>query len=101
MSRPFSYNDENFTVIGNVLFIHIYVSNVKANERIMEIPYEIGKRCIQRSAQGFLQAAGLYKSYGYLFSGIITYENGKYYLSTSSDIKAVYYATAFLFLKDI
>lgn len=23
MSRPFSYNDENFTVIGNMLFIHI------------------------------------------------------------------------------
>lgn len=23
MSRPFSYNDDNFTVIGNVLFCHI------------------------------------------------------------------------------
>lgn len=23
MSRPFSYNDESFTVIGNMLFIHI------------------------------------------------------------------------------
>ncbi len=22
MSRPFTYNDENFTVIGNILFIH-------------------------------------------------------------------------------
>nr|DAO67560.1 MAG TPA: hypothetical protein [Caudoviricetes sp.] len=22
MSRPFSYNDENLTVIGNMLFIH-------------------------------------------------------------------------------
>ena len=22
MSRPFSYNDENFTVIGNMLFCH-------------------------------------------------------------------------------
>lgn len=22
MSRPFSYNDENFTVIGNILFVH-------------------------------------------------------------------------------
>ncbi len=22
MSRPFSYNDENFTVIGNMLIIH-------------------------------------------------------------------------------
>nr|DAW89471.1 MAG TPA: hypothetical protein [Caudoviricetes sp.] len=25
MSRPFSYNDENFTVIGNILFVHIYI----------------------------------------------------------------------------
>lgn len=24
MSRPFSYNDENFTVIGNVLFLPYY-----------------------------------------------------------------------------
>lgn len=23
MSRPFSYNDENFTVIGNILFVHV------------------------------------------------------------------------------
>lgn len=90
-----------FTVIGNVLFIHVYVSNVKTNERIVQIPYEIGKRCIQRSAVGFLQAADLYKSYGYQFNGIITYEGGKYYLSTASDIKSTYYATAFLFLKDI
>ena len=24
MSRPFSYNDENFTIIGNVLFFFMY-----------------------------------------------------------------------------
>ena len=29
MSRPFSYNDENFTVIGNILFIHV---NIGGNE---------------------------------------------------------------------
>lgn len=23
MSRPFSYSDQNFTVIGNILFVHI------------------------------------------------------------------------------
>lgn len=26
MSRPFSYNDENFTVIGNLLFCHIRIT---------------------------------------------------------------------------
>ena len=25
MSRPFSYNDENFTVIGNSLFVHLNI----------------------------------------------------------------------------
>lgn len=45
MSRPFSYNDENFTVIGNMLFIHI-----KNNYRVFcglilaDVPQEIKKR---------------------------------------------------------
>ena len=34
MSRPFSYNDENFTVIGNILFIHV---NIGGNE------YQLGQ----------------------------------------------------------
>ena len=39
MSRPFSYNDENFTVIGNLLFVHIRDSKAhKADEPIIEIP---------------------------------------------------------------
>lgn len=39
MSRPFSYNDENFTVIGNVLFIHIRVNKeISINDNIVEIP---------------------------------------------------------------
>lgn len=27
MSRPFSYNDENFTVIGNILFVHVDIGD--------------------------------------------------------------------------
>lgn len=27
MSRPFSYNDENFNVIGNVVIIHCKIGN--------------------------------------------------------------------------
>lgn len=27
MSRPFSYNDENFTVIGNILFVHVDIGS--------------------------------------------------------------------------
>lgn len=39
MSRPFSYNDENFTVIGNLLFVHFkYEDEAKSNARLIEIP---------------------------------------------------------------
>ena len=100
MSRPFTYNDENFTVIGNVLFIHVFLNNAKANEPIVEIPNEIGKRCIQKSALGFLQPS-VYNSNGYMFNGIIIHKDNKYYLASSTDINTRYYATAFLFLKDI
>ena len=45
MSRPFSYNDENFTVIGNILFIHIpFSGKTTVNQIICNIPLEISKR---------------------------------------------------------
>lgn len=47
MSRPFSYNDENFTVIGNMLFGHIKIpkgTSIAASEKIIEIPSELYKR---------------------------------------------------------
>lgn len=45
MSRPFSYNDENFTVIGNILFVHFMDQNErKPNEAVLEVPYEIYRR---------------------------------------------------------
>ena len=45
MSRPFSYNDENFTVIGNLLIIHIpFEGSVQNNQIICDVPPEIAKR---------------------------------------------------------
>lgn len=45
MSRPFSYNDENFTVIGNMLFVHIIDNKArKALELVVEIPPAIFER---------------------------------------------------------
>ncbi len=47
MSRPFSYNDENFTVIGNVLFCHIEIKERIINgSPIVEIPPEIYARML-------------------------------------------------------
>lgn len=45
MSRPFSYNDENFTVIGNILFVHFADSEKHSvNDPVLEVPYEIFRR---------------------------------------------------------
>lgn len=47
MSRPFSYNDENFTVIGNMLFGHIKIpkgTSIEGSQKIIEIPPELYKR---------------------------------------------------------
>ncbi len=45
MSRPFSYNDEHLTVIGNMLFIHEHYNGIFFNGLILiDIPSEIRKR---------------------------------------------------------
>lgn len=100
MSRPFSYNDDNFTVIGNICFGHILTKPVLANEKICEIPTEIGLRLIQKSAHGDLQNV-TFSSRGYDFYGKIIEENNRYYLATNVDIPLSCYAMFFLFLKDI
>lgn len=46
MSRPFSYNDENFTVIGNLLVVHVSISG-KAyvlGQSLIKIPPAIFNR---------------------------------------------------------
>ena len=101
MSRPFSYNDENFTVIGNVLFIHVIVNKVEPLQPIVEIPYEIGRRLLFKTAMGFLQFFDNYGGLGYQFTGTVIHTDDKYYLSTRNSINQKYYATAFLILKDI
>lgn len=47
ISRPFSYSDENFTVIGNLLFVHIPESKAReVGEPTVEIPPAIFSRMI-------------------------------------------------------
>lgn len=47
MSRSFSYNDENFTVIGNVLYVHFKYEDVaEAGTRLIEIPPAIYDRLL-------------------------------------------------------
>ena len=100
MGRPFSYNDEKFTVIGNICFAHILSKALAAGEKVCEIPPEIASRLIQKSAQGFLQTFN-FGGGGGLFYGIIRVENKKYYVVTTVDTKYEYYIVFYLFLKDI
>ena len=45
MSRPFSYNDENFTVIGSLLIIHVaFTGKLYTNSVICEGPSGSAKR---------------------------------------------------------
>ena len=45
MSRPFSYHDENFTVIDNLLFVHFIDSSKReAYEPVIQVPTQISKR---------------------------------------------------------
>lgn len=45
MSRPFSYHDEHFDVIGNVLFVHYEsVYPLRPGVGFLDIPPEIEKR---------------------------------------------------------
>lgn len=48
MSRPFSYNDETFTVIGNILFVHahIFPKSYADGDKLFAIPPAIYDRMI-------------------------------------------------------
>lgn len=79
-----------------------FCKGLKANDKVIEIPYEIGRRLIQASVMGFIQTASPnYNTRGYQFNGTTTYDGGKYYLVTLGDISSSYFITATLFLKDI
>ena len=102
MSRPFSYNDENFTVIGNVLFFHVKTNGVMNDTNIVEIPPAIYRRLIQRSA--FASISREFNFNGndsYKLNIYVCEEKGKYYLRSATVINSSFFITAFMFLKDI
>ena len=104
MSRPFSYNDENFTVIGNMLFIHIKITeDVEPKGNIVEIPKAIYDRLLYYSTMylGVLaesRAAGAAR-----LSGGINFADGRYYVAVTSQIDAatINYLVSCYCLKDI
>lgn len=86
MSRPFSYNDENFTVIGNALFLHIkFEKSSPIKGKIAEIPTEIADRLLFYSNT----AATCYKALRTESGNItltVTYENNRYYIANNQPL---------------
>lgn len=82
-------------LLGMSFFIHVIVNKTEPLQHIVEIPYEIGRRLLCKTAMGFLQIVDNYGGLGYTFVGTVIYENGKYYLSTRNSISQKYYATVF------
>ena len=53
MSRPFSYNDKNFTVIGNLLIVHVaFTGKLIRNDPICNVPPGIYERIKYRGFVG-------------------------------------------------
>ena len=104
MSIPFSYSDENFTVIGNVLFCHIKIKKaVLKTEPIVEIPPEIYDRMLF-TCQTFNQVLNSIGSvYPYAINvGVNKLEDNKYVLFCKNDIyETGTYLVGFYILKDI
>lgn len=103
MSRPFSYNDENFTVIGNLLFVHIHDSKAhRSGEPVIEIPPAIISRMITYGNVVFDSEKSYYGG-GFIGIEVVKVDN-KYYFAYTKDVEATdavrYYYTNYL-LKDI
>ena len=105
MSRPFSYNDENFTVIGNMLLCHIEIKKaVNSGKYIVEIPTAIYDRLLYTSIhlEAFttpLDTIGRH----FVEAGITkSASDGKYYLISNSSIGLIgAYLVGYFILKDI
>lgn len=101
MSRPFSYNDENFTVIGNVLFCHIKIKKVIPKfEHIVEIPPAIYARMLFTTQKFNKVNYALNVTSSSNVDISVMQEGKKYFLFTDIDVYGINgYLVGFLFLK--
>lgn len=93
MSRPFSYNDENFTVNGNLLIVHVSFSGeTSPNQVICHVPPEISKRLVyngfmgsyNRSPYSSLSNISLYvRDNDLIISNRGTYSDGQFFAITN------------------
>ena len=103
MSRPFSYNDESFTVIGNILFVHANIGGnaYTVGQTLCTIPQAIFNRMTTYSQKANIS----YKDYtiSAITIGVSCDEDGN--MITRTDIKTSSTLSRFIFtfyyLKDI
>lgn len=101
--QTISYNDENFTVIGNLLFVHIRdLKAHKAGEPVIEIPPAIISRMVTYG-NVVVESAKAYFGGGQIGLEVVKVDN-KYYFAYTRDILVSndvrYYYCNYL-LKDI
>lgn len=104
MSRPFSYNDENFTVIGNMLFVHIKITkSVAAGGNVIEIPAVIVNHLVYHSNVFYTVRTALGSADTNTLSCSIRELGGRYYIvaGLSIDPKLSNYLISNYWLKDI
>ena len=90
MSRPFSYNDENFTVIGNVLFVHIIDNKARESfEPVVEIPPGIFERMETKTNFSIFTYSNFNDYVGTPVAPITTRDiENKHYFAFATDIPA-------------
>lgn len=93
MSRPFSYNDENFTVIGNILFVHVNVigDDYKIGQTLCSIPQAIFTRMTTCNQKAIISSK-LTNTSGYSI-GVTCTEDGNFI--TRTDISFSYHLPRF------
>ena len=80
MSRPFSYHDKNFTVNGNVLYVHFkYEDAAEAGTRLIEIPPAICYRLLFFSNVCSAVYASKNSNSGYFALSVTEYNNKCYF----------------------
>lgn len=103
MSRPFSYNDENFTTIGNLLVIHFRDDDSRGlGEPIVEVPPSIYERMVTNCFMLAAQTAG--ESASMMSKSYIFENKGKHFISfyeSRPSSKFPRYYIGFTLMKDI
>lgn len=104
MSRPFSYNDDNFTVIDNMLFVHFLdMETRKPLDPVVQVPDEIYKRMCSYSNVAIISPL-LEEVPGSSVGITIVMNDNKPYIAFNSNRAAtsiIRYHYCIYFLKDI